>query len=155
MAHFMGFTRSIAYASLLLVAIIWCDSAAQTGTPKINLSINGQQIEAEVAANGEARRIGLMNRHALPDGQGMLFVFPKTGRHCMWMESTFIPLSVAFVDEHFKIINIADMQPQSLTFHCSAGPAVYAIEANEGWFRRNGIGSGDLVGGLHNAPRGE
>ena len=56
---------------------------------------------------------GLMYRRILPENRGMLFVFPETARHAMWMMNTYLPLSVAFLDEHGVIINIEDMKPQT------------------------------------------
>jgi uncharacterized membrane protein (UPF0127 family) len=41
---------------------------------------------------------------------------------------------VAFIDQHGKIVNIEEMQAQSLESHCAAKPVVYALEMNRGWF---------------------
>ena len=61
----------------------------------------------------------------------------------MWMKNTYIPLSVAFLDEQGAIINIADMQPHSEQSHCSARPALYALEMTRGWFAERNIKAGD------------
>jgi len=150
--HFAKAAKHLLFTAAAILAIIWCESIAQSAAPLISLSINGHRIEAEVAANTEARRVGLMKRPSLPADRGMLFIFPDAGAHCMWMESTLIPLSVAFIDDTFRIINIADMQPGSQSYHCAAGPAWYALETNAGWYKLNGIGPGDRVDGLHMAP---
>ena len=34
------------------------------------------------------------------------------------------------------------MKPQSLDSHCSAKPVRYALEMNQGWFAKRGIGPG-------------
>jgi uncharacterized membrane protein (UPF0127 family) len=114
----------------------------------IALSIGIHRIEAEVAASPQTLATGLMNRRSLPAHRGMLFLFPKPERQCMWMRNTLIPLSVAFMDAEGRILNIADMQPRSETQHCSSGPAVYALELNRGWFQQRGIEKGSLVAGL-------
>ena len=85
----------------------------------------------------------------------MLFVFPETGRHSMWMVNTPIPLSVAFVDEKGVILNIADMAPHTETVHASIGEAKYAVETNFGWFRARGIKAGNRIVGLEKAPSAE
>jgi uncharacterized membrane protein (UPF0127 family) len=72
----------------------------------------------------------------------------------MWMKDTYIPLSVAFIDDSGKIMNIADMQPRSLAFHCAPVPVRYAVEMNKGWFRKKRISSGASISGLENAPPG-
>ena len=70
----------------------------------------------------------------------------------MWMKNTYVPLSVAFLDESGAILNIADMQPQTEQSHCSSGPARYALEMNQGWFAQKGIKPGAKIGGLDKAP---
>jgi uncharacterized membrane protein (UPF0127 family) len=72
--------------------------------------------------------------------------------HGMWMMNTYVPLSVAFIDEQGVIINIEDMQPHTQNSHAAARPAKYALEANLGWYRKRGVKPGDKVEGLHQAP---
>ncbi|MCX8016927.1 MAG: DUF192 domain-containing protein [Rhodocyclaceae bacterium] len=122
--------------------------------PLIELTAGFHRIEAEVAATAPQRMQGLMQRRALPAQRGMLFVFPQEATHCMWMKNTLIPLSVAFLDRDGRIINIAEMQPQSETNHCAAQPARYALEMNAGWFKSRGLAPGDPIGGLERAPVG-
>jgi uncharacterized membrane protein (UPF0127 family) len=93
-----------------------------------------------------------MFRKSLTANQGMLFVFAEVERHCMWMRNTYVPLSVAFMDEAGVILNIADMQPQTENSHCAAGPARYALEMNQGWFAAKGIKPGARISGLAKAP---
>jgi hypothetical protein len=59
------------------------------------------------------------------------------------MKDTRIPLSIAFLDESGRVLAIEDMAPLDETLHPSPGPVRYAIEANQGWFERNGIRAGD------------
>jgi uncharacterized membrane protein (UPF0127 family) len=89
-----------------------------------------------------------MQRKALPEDHGMLFVFEAPGRHCMWMKNTYIPLSVAFLDGEGTIINIAEMRPESLDLHCAERPARYAIEMTRGWFVRRGLSPGMRITGM-------
>jgi len=126
---------------------------AQTAMPRIDLTIGFLRINAEVAANSDDIRMGLMHRTSMPAHHGMLFVFPNNAQHCMWMKNTLIPLSVAFLDKTGTILNIEDMQPQTLNHHCATAPARYALEMNRGWFASRGVGPGQRIGGLENAPK--
>jgi uncharacterized membrane protein (UPF0127 family) len=63
-----------------------------------------------------------------------------------------VPLSVAFIDDDGRIVNIADMTPHDETSHCAAAPVRYALEMNRGWFVSKGIKSGAKIGGLDRAP---
>lgn len=135
----------------------WCATAAlaQSGPlPMLELSAGMYRIEAEVAANLKDRMAGLMQRKIMAAQKGMLFVFPIAARHCMWMRNTYLPLSVAFLDERGRIINIEDMQPQTDDSHCAAMPARYALEMNLGWFRERGVSPGFVLSGIDKAPAG-
>ena len=89
---------------------------------------------------------GLMNKkNKLKSNEGMLFVYKKPQIASMWMKNTYIPLSVAYMDGSGKIINIYDMVPLSKISVCSDRPALYALEVNRGWFKRNNIKVGDIL----------
>jgi uncharacterized protein len=126
--------------------------AAGAQMPEIPLVVNGHALSVEVAATPETRSQGLMHRRFLPENRGMLFVFRETGNHAMWMMNTYVPLSVAFLDERGVIINIEDMKPQTQDTHAAARPAKFALEANRGWFAKRGIKPGAKVAGLERAP---
>lgn len=142
------FLRCLLTSAALALAV----PAACAQLPEISLAVNGHKLTAEVAANDETRMQGLMHRRVLPENRGMLFVFRETTRHAMWMMNTYIPLSVAFLDERGVIINIADMQPQTQDTHPAARPAKYALEVNQGWFKKRGIVAGAKVEGIERAP---
>lgn len=110
------------------------------------------RIEAEVANTPQGRETGLMHRKAMGEAQGMVFVFPKAAKYCMWMANTLMPLSVAFLDEKGTILNIEDMQPQTRDTHCAAAPATFALEMNVGWFKKRGISPGQTLGGMDRLP---
>lgn len=122
---------------------------------RISLEINGNKLSAEVAHTQMARSQGLMYRESLEENSGMLFVFTDANYYSMWMKDTYIPLSVAFIDEQGVILNIEDMQPETRTAHDSEGLAKYALEMNKGWFAARKIIAGAKVGGLEKAPAAE
>ena len=115
----------------------------------VRLKAGGKIVHAEVAATDAQRERGLMYRKSLPENNGMLFVFDRPARSCMWMKNTAIPLSVAFIDHEGGIVNIEEMEPFTTDSHCSAGWIRYALEMNAGWFRKNGLKPGSRVEGLH------
>ncbi len=127
--------------------------AQQPELPTIALNAGIFVIQAEVANTPKTRELGLMRRKTMALGSGMLFLFDQSATHCMWMKNTLIPLSVAFIDERGMIVNIADMQPLSETSHCASRPARYALEMNQGWFKKRGIAAGRVIGGLERFSR--
>jgi uncharacterized membrane protein (UPF0127 family) len=102
-------------------------------------------LTVEVVDTPEERRTGLRNRQSLPENNGMLFVWPGESTSSFGMPETYIPLTVAFIGQDGTIIHFEDMEPLSNTSHGSPEPYYYAVEANQGWFERNGIAVGDQV----------
>ena len=142
-----SFLWSIGLASLLASAPL----AAQPALIELTAGIH--RIQAEVAADQAKRMQGLMDRRSMPANHGMLFVFAQAARHCMWMRNTYLPLSVAFLDEEGRILNIEQMQPQSEDNHCAASAARFALEMNLDWFASKGIAPGMRIAGVDKSPR--
>jgi uncharacterized membrane protein (UPF0127 family) len=143
-------TSSLKTTVAIAALTIGC-AVARAELPEITLTINGHKLTAEVAHTESTRSQGLMHRRMLPENRGMLFVFDRIDRHAMWMMNTYIPLSVAFLDAQGAIINIADMAPHTTNAHGSTQPAKYALEMNQGWFRKRGIGPGARLEGIEKA----
>lgn len=126
-------------------------NAQQATLPVVSLNIGLYVIKAEVAATQDQRERGLMSRKSMPQNVGMLFDLERPALlECMWMKDTLMPLSVAFIDEAGKIINIEDMKPMTEDQHCSTRGAHvrYALEMNYGWFAQKHVGPGAVVQGL-------
>jgi len=117
----------------------------------ISLAVGKHPIRVEVVQKDEDLARGLMFREKLGKNDGMLFIFADPGYHSMWMMNTLIPLSVAFLDRDGVILNIEDMEPKTTDSHMAAGPAVYAVETNKGWFAERKLKPGDKVTGLPGA----
>lgn len=123
--------------------------AQQTGKfPVISLNAGIHLIKAEVATTEAQRQQGLMFREKMGPNEGMVFLFGAPAGVCMWMKNTLIPLSVAFIDENGKIVNIEDMEPQTTDSHCAKKPITYALEMNRGWFKQKNIKPGNTIDGL-------
>ena len=125
---------------------------AATATPEgervaVFITGDGRQVSlsVEVADSPEERQQGLMFREELPEDAGMIFLYEEETAAGFWMRDTLIPLSIAFVSGEGIIIDIQDMEPLSEELHHSPAPFIAAVEANQGWFERNGIAPGDRV----------
>ena len=140
-------------AYVLAVLLASPAQAQQAQLPEVQLTAGVNLIHAELADEFTSRMQGLMFRTSLAPNAGMLFVFDKPDVQCMWMKNTLIPLSVAFLRGDGKIVNIADMQPQTEDPHCAAEPVRYALEMEQGWFAQHGLKPGMSLGGLDKLPR--
>lgn len=116
--------------------------------PQLELAIGTARVQAEYARSPNERARGLMERTDLPENRGMLFRFDEVRRHCLWMKDTPLPLSAAFIDEQGRIVDIIDLTPLDKTIRCSREPARYALEVNQGWFRRHGATIGQRLTGI-------
>lgn len=140
---------------LFLLPILCVPASFARAMPVAELAAGMYRIEAEIALTEPDRERGLMFRDTMAENHGMLFIFPVADRHCMWMRNTLLPLSVAFLDERGRIINIEDMQPRTTDNHCAARPARYALEMNLGWFARHGWERGRAITGLDALPQAQ
>ena len=116
--------------------------------PTVELKTGIYRIQAEIADTPERRQTGLMNRTSMPTNSGMLFVFEEKAGHCFWMFSTKIPLSIAFIADDGKIVNIEEMQAETTNSHCPKAPVRYTLEMNQRWFSERVIGPGSVISGL-------
>ena len=101
------------------------------------------EVQVEIADEEDEQKRGLMERTALAEDAGMLFVFPGERPLSFWMKDTLIPLSIAYIDGDGGIVDIQDMAPLDETSHPSAAPAQYALEVNQGFFEERGVQVGD------------
>ena len=118
------------------------------GLRTIQMKVGIYSIQAEVADSPDLREVGLMNRTSLPTNSGMLFIFEQKAGNCFWMKNTKLPLSIAFIADDGKIVNIEEMQADTTNNHCPKAPIRYAIEMNKGWFSERVIVPGNTIQGL-------
>jgi uncharacterized protein len=100
-------------------------------------------VDAEVAATREARTRGLMWRTSLPEGTGMLFIFPEEDWLNFWMKNTLIPLDMIFLSKDLTIVGIIERaEPKTLAARGPRAMAKYVLEVPGGWSARMGLKPG-------------
>ena len=102
-------------------------------------------VVAEVARTPDERAQGLMYREELAEDAGMLFIFPESSVRGFWMQNTYLPLDIAFMDASFRIVDIQQMEPLTTDQHTARAPFMYALEMNQGWFEAHGVGIGAVA----------
>jgi uncharacterized membrane protein (UPF0127 family) len=133
---------------LLLFFIITSCSSQKLTVRELPIERDGQiiaAVKAEIARTPEEKGKGLMYRRKLPDGNGMLFVFEMDQVVSFWMKNTYIPLSIAYITNEGRIIEIKDMYPRNEESVTSSRSVRYALEVPQGWFSRVGVREGDRV----------
>lgn len=136
----------LAVSSLFFSAVVFAQQ--NIDLPIIELKAGIYRIQAELADTPKAREVGLMNRTSMATNAGMLFIFEQKAGHCFWMNNTKIPLSIAFIADDGKIVNIEEMQANTTNNHCPKAAVRYALEMNKQWFSERVIVPGTVIQGL-------
>jgi len=111
----------------------------------VTIRAGGIEVRVEIADEPAEHSRGLMFRETLDENEGMLFIYPEERTLAFWMKNTLVPLDIAYADREGRIVDIQQMEPQTIENHPSAAPAQYALEMNQGWFAANGVRVGDRI----------
>jgi uncharacterized membrane protein (UPF0127 family) len=110
--------------------------------------INGEEYLVEMARSAKQRRHGLMFRDQLNKHHAMLFIYPNSGDHRIWMKNTLIPLTVIWIDKNSLVIGVKNLSPCN-SDPCPAygvsKPSKYVLELNN---ENHGLKPGFRVDGL-------
>ena len=92
---------------LLIAAVLWI---MQQRTVIKNYVIGNTRIRLEVTQTAEDRTRGLGGRDTVGKADGLLFVFPETDRHGIWMKDMRFDIDIVWVGDG-KIVDIAPNVP--------------------------------------------
>ena len=105
-----------------------------------------RQFIVEVAKTPGQHTQGLMFRRRLAVDGGMLFVYRGAQMITMWMQNTFVPLDILFIDANMRITHIVQRAPPLSTETIgSLKPVSSVLELNAGTVSYLGIKLGDIV----------
>lgn len=86
---------------------------------------------------------GFSGRDSIDPGEGLLIpLAPTTG---IWMKDTAVPLSVAFLDGGYKVLQLTDLEPMDETIHLGPAGSAWALEASPSWFKSTDVEVGDVI----------
>lgn len=103
-------------------------------------------VDIEIADNDAKRTQGLMYRDSMAENHAMLFVFAHEEERSFWMENTYIPLDIIYLNAKNQIITIQkNTVPFSEDSIPSNGPAQYVVEVNAGFCDRHSVKPGDHI----------
>lgn len=91
-----------------------------------------------VADNAIDQAHGLKHIHTLPEMTGMLFKFQSPKVLSFWMQETYLPLDIAFIDHENTIVKTERMIPLSLRSVTSGRPCLMALEVPAGTLEKAG-----------------
>lgn len=120
--------------------------AGEIGVPRV--LIGGREIEVEVADSPEEWITGLSGRPRLPDGTGMLFVYPDRVVRTFWMKDMQFPLDIIWIDGQVVVKVDRNAPPEGSRpsrSYSSHWPVDVVLEVPGGSAGRWGIKPGDRL----------
>ena len=91
-----------------------------------------------VADSDASRAMGLMFVKHMSDDSGMLFKYDSPRVLSFWMQNTYLPLDIAFLDQKGLVVKTESMAPFSTRSVTSGRPCVMALEVPMGTLKRVG-----------------
>jgi len=140
--------RTIFNTALVLTSSIQSLVAEEITFNTTKLSINSHIYSLEIAKTQDQRQHGLMFRKILTSKNGMVFVYPNSAVHHIWMKNTKIKLTVIWINKKGAVTDIQRLDP-CLQNPCKVfglnSPSKYIIELNH---KYHDIKIGDQIRGL-------
>jgi uncharacterized membrane protein (UPF0127 family) len=122
---------------------------------QVNVTVNGIELVADVAASNEQRTKGLSIKDALAENDAMLFVFDTAGEHSFWMKNMKFPIDIIWLDSNKNVVHIEhNLQPCSLNVFCPTykpdnnnnnNSSLYVLETVAGFAKKHNIVEGTIV----------
>jgi len=111
------------------------------------LQINGREFSFQVADNTQKRAQGLSGLSGLGDDEALVFVFPESAKHGIWMKDMNFDIDIIWLDRDKKVvdfeINVSpDTYPE--VFYPESD-AIFVIEVNAGTVEDLNLQDGQYV----------
>jgi uncharacterized membrane protein (UPF0127 family) len=104
------------------------------------------RVMVEIADTQPLRTRGLMWRTELPEGMGMLFIFPTEVVQSFWMRNTLIPLDIVYIRPDGTVLSVARNVPALDESGVPAGGIVrWVLELATGRAAELGLQPGDRI----------
>lgn len=140
-----GFT-AIAAGLLLIISAIYFtridrafDAEVPASFPTHALSIE-KIWRLEIAATPEGRALGLGKRESLPEGKGMLFLFPSASQYGFWMKDMRFPIDIIFLRSGRVISVERSVSPSDRRIITPPEAADQVLEVNAGEGKHLSVG---------------
>lgn len=137
----------LGFEFLIIILLTSCQDNPEnpyaTSDTSFGFHLGEIKFNARIACNDTERQKGLMYVTDLPENDGMLFLFKQAGSQGFWMKNTLIPLDIGYFTADYILREIHPMYPRTLdSIKSNRDDIQFALEMNQGWFRKNGITPG-------------
>ena len=117
------------------------------GEQKLSIFLRDVPVLVTPVVNPEERQKGLSGVTALPENEGMLFIFEEEGRYGFWMKDTLLSLDIIWINNNQEIVHIErNVRPESYpATYYSPVPARFVVEVNAFFTSTFNINVGDKI----------
>lgn len=149
--------RAAVCVAMVAAMAMGCVVGCRKEPVRPQVTIRGKRWFVELAVTPQQRFLGLSGRRDLADDAGMLFVFSDSAVRQFCMRGCYIPLDIAFLDEHRRVVHTATMAVEAdragRVSYSSQRPAKYALEVAAGGLAAAGVQVGDQAFLTGDIPR--
>lgn len=140
-----------------LLAVTGCGGGGGTGTSQVETEVEPASTFFPIKLGASTARLqlaltmpemqrGLMGRTDLGENDGMIFIYPEPQQMSFWMRNTPTALDIGFFDAGGVLREVYPLHPYDETPLKSRSIVLkYAVEMPQGWYRAQGVKSGDRL----------
>lgn len=123
---------------------------SNNGYRQVNVTVNGVEIIADVAATNDQRSKGLAVKDTLSENESMLFVFSAEREHSFWMKNMKFPIDIIWLDGDKEVVHIEhSLEPCVPDSFCQTykpnDDSLYVLETVAGFAEKYDVTGGTLV----------
>ena len=125
-------------------------SASPTaGFQKVNVTVNGDTLIADIADTQEKMYAGLSVRDSMNESEGMLFPFATEQPQGFWMKGMKFPIDIIWLDKDKKVVHIEPSLTPCTPFSCPtytpSQPSLYVLETVSGFAAKHDVKEGTVL----------
>src|SRR5688572_6784203 len=141
------FLPFLTLAAFALLTACGNNDTKKTAAPKsiedrFAIKVGDRTVQMQVAVHPAETQQGLMYRKSMGPEEGMVFIFAQPQMMSFWMRNTEIPLDIGYFDATGELKEIYPMYPRDERPVGSRGRMQFALEMNQGWYRKAGVAPG-------------
>jgi len=122
-------------------------TTSNNGYQQVNVTVNGVELVADIAANNTQRTKGLSVKDHLEENEAMLFVFSTAREQGFWMSGMKFPIDIIWMDSNKTVVHIEhSLEPCPDEFHCPVyrpgADSLYVLETVAGFADKHKVTEG-------------
>jgi uncharacterized membrane protein (UPF0127 family) len=118
-------------------------SAPKSVGDYFTIKVGDHPVRMQLAVLMPEMQRGLMGRRELGADDGMMFVYARPDTLSFWMRNTPLPLDIGYFSKSGELLEIYALYPHDeVSVRSISSQAQFALEMNQGWFKRTGVRPG-------------